>query len=161
MLRRRAQQLACKLVPHPRPRHAAPMEPRTHKCTVAIVDDDPLVCRAIGHLAWARGYDAITFTSGRDFIAALQSAPALDVDCVVLDMHMPELDGLEVQRRLAALRPGVPVVFLSGRADAPARAAAMGAGAVAYFLKPLHEDMSEFIRTIEAVLRGEAPDGDA
>src|SRR4051812_15507372 len=84
----------------------------------AVVDDDELVCRAIARLAlsWG-GIRARTFTRGRAFIEVLDSDPSFQPLCVVLDLHMPDLDGLAVQKHLAANRPAMKVIFLSAHME--------------------------------------------
>ena len=136
------------------------MTTRQKRPVIAIVDDDPMVCRGLARLLWARGYDAVTYGSGHEFIDALGGTPALDVDCVVLDMQMPRMDGLEVQRRLTLLRPGLPVLFVSGRSGRATREAALHAGAIAFFTKPLHDEIEDFVRVLEAILRTRKRDED-
>ena len=129
------------------------MTSRQKKPLVAVVDDDAMVRRALAHLLWARGIDAETFQSGYEFLDAIGRTPALEVDCVVIDIHMPRMDGFEVQRRLRLIRPDLPAIFLSGRHGRLAREAAMLAGDLAYFEKPLQDQMSDFVRALEAILR--------
>jgi FixJ family two-component response regulator len=125
---------------------------------IAVIDDDVSVCRAIKRLVWTHGIKAETFTSGIDFIAMLEALPSLKLDCVVLDMQMPGLDGLELQTRLAAMRPRLPVVFLTASITATARKRALAGGAVAFFRKPLDREIDNFVKTLRAVLEMERPD---
>ena len=125
---------------------------------IAIVDDDVSVCRAIKRLVWTHGIKAETFTSGIDFIAMLQALPSLELDCVVLDMHMPGLDGLNVQERLAETRPGVPVIFLTAACERATKRRARSRGAVAFFRKPFDGDLDDFVVTLRKVLKMERPD---
>lgn len=125
---------------------------------IAVVDDDVGVCRAIKRLVWTHGIKAETFNTGDDFIGMLEAVPSLQLDCVVLDMDMPGLDGLQVQARLVAIRPRTPVIFLTASLSAGARRRALAGGAVAFFQKPLDEDVDTLVKTLRAVLKMERPD---
>src|SRR5690348_7483113 len=89
---------------------ARAMNAKTRRPLIAVVDDDVYVCRALKRLVWTHGIKAETFSSGNDFIGMLEAVPSLQLDCVVLDMDMPGLDGLQVQARLEAIRPRTPVI---------------------------------------------------
>ena len=80
------------------------------------------------------GYDVATFSSGAEFLA---SVDAQVPDCLVLDLHMPEMNGFEVQTRLAKTRPRVPVVVITGHDMPEARERVISAGAAAYLRKPV------------------------
>ena len=67
---------------------------------IAVVDDDESVCRALKRLVRSLGMDADTFASGRQFLELIEAMPSLVVDCVVLDVQMPGLTGLQVQAQL-------------------------------------------------------------
>jgi FixJ family two-component response regulator len=96
--------------------------------------------------------DADTFTSGDGFLDALSSLPSFSPDCVILDVQMPGLNGLEVQRRLSG--SGMPVIFITAHDDIGVREQALSAGAVAYLRKPFDDEL--FIRIVRSVL-GIAP----
>ena len=86
-----------------------------HAFTIFIVDDDAGVARGLSRLLKARGYEIQSFTSSREF---LERHDATQPGCAVLDLSMPDLDGLELQQALT--REGVvprPVIFLSGHGD--------------------------------------------
>jgi FixJ family two-component response regulator len=101
---------------------------------IAVVDDEESVARALNRLLRSAGLDAETFTSGRKFLDSLQDhAP----DCVVLDLHMPEVDGFEVLSQLAQTLAQVRVVVISGRDTPGARERAIVGGAKAYLHKPV------------------------
>ncbi|MFM0220480.1 response regulator transcription factor [Paraburkholderia dipogonis] len=123
------------------------------KSFVVVVDDDESVCRAIKRLLRSVGIAAETFTSGDAFLDVLSSMPSYRPDCVILDVQMPGLDGLEVQRRLSG--SGTPVIFVTAHDDISARERAFAGGAVAFILKPFNDDL--FIRTVRAALEGEEP----
>jgi FixJ family two-component response regulator len=101
---------------------------------VAIVDDDASVRQSMLRLIRSFGYRAEVFGSGEEFLG---SPMAAETACLLLDVRMPSLDGLEVQRRLAEKRAGIPIVFLTGRAtDDEERRARLG-GAVEFLRKPV------------------------
>jgi len=105
--------------------------------TVFLVDDDADVLRALGRLVRAWGYDSREYVSARDFLNEHDtSLPG----CAVLDVAMPDLDGLTLQQALAAKGVERPVIFLSGRGDIPMTVSAMKAGAVDFLTKPVNAD---------------------
>ena len=115
---------------------------------IAIVDDDALVRQSIKMLVRAEGIDAETFASGNEFIDVLDEMPAFRPRCVILDMRMPGLNGLQVQAQLALRRLGIPVIFVT--ADREIRKQAFASGAVAFFPKPF--DCDVFLATLRGVL---------
>jgi FixJ family two-component response regulator len=119
---------------------------------VAIVDDDDSVGRAIKRLLRAVGIRADTFSSGDDFLDMLSSMPSYRPGCVILDIQMPGLNGLEVQRRLHG--SGMPVILITAYDDVGVRAEALASGAVAYLRKPFNDSI--LIKTVQTVL-GIAP----
>ena len=108
---------------------------------IAIVDDDESVCRALKRLVRSLGMDADTFTSGRQFIELLEAMPSLPVDCIVLDVQMPGLNGLQVQERLARTGHQYPVIFITAHDDSALREQALAAGALAFLRKPFDEEL--------------------
>jgi len=105
--------------------------------TVFLVDDDADVLKALGRLVRAWGYDSREYVSARDFLNEHDtSLPG----CAVLDVAMPDLDGLTLQQALAAKGVERPVIFLSGRGDIPMTVSAMKAGAVDFLTKPVNAD---------------------
>ncbi len=123
------------------------------KSFVVVVDDDESVCRAIKRLLRSVGIAAETFASGDAFLDVLSSMPSYRPDCVILDVQMPGLNGLEVQQRLSG--SGTPVIFITAHDDIRVREQAFAGGAVAYILKPFNDDL--FIRTVRAALEGGQP----
>ncbi|MFM0008509.1 response regulator [Paraburkholderia dipogonis] len=123
------------------------------KSFVVVVDDDESVCRAIKRLLRSVGIAAETFASGDAFLDVLSSMPSYRPDCVILDVQMPGLNGLEVQQRLSG--SGTPVIFITAHDDISVREQAFAGGAVAYILKPFNDDL--FIRTVRAALEGGQP----
>lgn len=103
---------------------------------VALVDDDESVRKAVGRLLRLACRAVDVYASGRELLDALtEHAP----DCVVLDMYMPGMSGLEVQAALAAQRPDLPIVFITAHDDAAAEQRALEAGAIAFLRKPFSE----------------------
>jgi len=102
--------------------------------TVFIVDDDAALLRALSRLLRESGLQAATYTSAEDFLARHDAqAPG----CLVLDVNLPGLDGLALQRQLAEAGPALPIVFLSGHGDIPMTVQAVKAGAVDFLTKPV------------------------
>jgi FixJ family two-component response regulator len=120
---------------------------------VVLVDDDESVSRAIERLLRSIGIAAETFASGDAFLEVLSSMPSYHPDCVILDVQMPGLNGLEVQRRLAGT--GIPVIFITAHDDIGVREHALAAGAVAYLRKPFNDEL--FVKTVRAALEGDQP----
>ena len=101
---------------------------------VSIVDDDPGICMALKALMRSAGLAAEAFLSAEDF---LDSGKLAQTACLVLDMHLPRMSGLELQRHLAATGARVPIIFITAHDREEARAAALESGAAAFLLKPL------------------------
>jgi len=102
--------------------------------TVYVIDDEPDVLRALSRLLRSEGMQVRTFSDAVAFIAQVDESFS---GCILLDLSMPELDGLAVQRLLAETGCRLPIVFLSGNGDAVASAAAMHQGASAFLSKPV------------------------
>jgi two-component system response regulator FixJ len=100
---------------------------------VYIVDDDQAVRDSLSFLLESKGYLVKIFGSAVDFLAA---ASALSIGCLIVDIRMPEMDGLELQERLKARALGFPVILITGHADVPLAVRAMKAGAVDFIEKP-------------------------
>jgi FixJ family two-component response regulator len=101
---------------------------------IAIVDDDASVRQSMLRLIRSFGHRAEAFGSGEEF---LSSSRAVETACLLLDVRMPPMDGLEVQRRLAENGAGIPIVFLTGRATDDEERRARLAGAVEFLRKPV------------------------
>ena len=114
---------------------------------VAIVDDEEPVRKALKRLLCASGLDAESYASGREFLdASLLRQP----DCVLLDLHMPRMSGLQVLRALQSAHRCLPIVVITAH-DAPeTREQCLAAGAAAYLRKPLEEH--ELLDTITAAV---------
>ena len=120
--------------------------------TVFIVDDDSGVIRALSRLLKSRGYETESFTSSREF---LEQHDAALPGCAVLDLSMPDLNGLELQQALT--REGAvprPIIFLTGRGDIPTSVQAMKAGAVDFLAKPFND--VELLAAVQAAIDRDA-----
>jgi len=103
------------------------------EATVYLVDDDAAVCRSLARLMKAVGYRARTFSSPDEFLRHYRDqGPA----CLVLDMQLPGMTGLELQRTLATGQWRLPIVFITAHADVPTSVQAMKGGAVDFLPKP-------------------------
>ena len=107
------------------------------KPLIAVVDDEPSIRKALTRLLRSAGMEVESFPSGVEF---LEAWPAFRPDCVVLDLHMPVVDGFEVQQRLAGSPVGVPVVVITGHDSAETQARAMASKPVAYLRKPMNDE---------------------
>jgi FixJ family two-component response regulator len=105
---------------------------------VAVVDDDESVSRAIRRLLRSAGLDSDAYRSGEAFLDAFACAPATRPDCLVLDVQMPGMNGLEVQKRLAG--SGVAVIFITAHDETGVREEAIAGGARAYLCKPVSDE---------------------
>ena len=104
---------------------------------LAVVDDDADVRVALTRLVSSAGFEVETFASGADFLRSVRDH---EPDCVVLDLHMPEMSGFDVQGALATGHPAVPVVVMTGH-DAPeTRSRAIQLGAKVYLCKPINDE---------------------
>jgi len=101
---------------------------------VAIVDDDASVRQSMLRLVRSFGYRAEAFGSGEEYLG---SPVVAETACLLLDVRMPSMDGLEVQRRLAEKAAGIPIVFLTGRATDDEERRARSGGAVEFLRKPV------------------------
>src|SRR5580692_11108976 len=99
---------------------------------ISIVDDDESIRRATSALLRSVGYQVETFASAELF---LESDALRETDCLVLDVRMPGIDGLELQRRLDEKESRVPIIFVTAHDDGSYRRIAMGAGAANFFRK--------------------------
>lgn len=111
------------------------------KPLIAIVDDDPSVCRAMKRLVRSFGMEGDAFISGQEFIDRIETTPSFQPDCVVLDVQMPGMNGLEVQSRLARSGNPLPVIFITAHDETGVRDQALAAGAVAFLRKPFNDEL--------------------
>ncbi len=116
---------------------------------VAIVDDDEAVGRSTKRLLRSIGIEAESFLTGDDFLELRAAMPSYHPDCVILDVQMPGLSGLDVQTRLAG--SGLPVIFITAHDDIGVREQALAAGAVAFLRKPFNDEI--FIMAVRTALQ--------
>jgi FixJ family two-component response regulator len=103
---------------------------------VLVVDDDVSVREALGSLIRSAGLRVETFASAQEFLAR----PPIDAPgCLVLDVRLPDLSGLDLQKRMAEVNLEIPIVFITGHGDVPTSVQAMKAGALEFLTKPLAE----------------------
>gem|GEM_PF-2113534 len=113
-----------------------PMQPRV---LVAVVDDEESVCRALRRLLRAAGLDVETFSSSTTFLESMRERlVSRRPDCVVLDLHLPGLTGLDVQRQLKTDAIPLPIVMITGNEEAGIQEKVLGEGAVAFLVKPIN-----------------------
>jgi len=105
---------------------------------VFVVDDDVSVRRSLELLIGSAGWKPETFASAQEFLA---SPRVLAPSCLVLDVSLPDLNGLELQKRIAGDRSDMPIIFISGYGDVPMTVQAMKAGAVEFLTKPFSDDV--------------------
>jgi len=103
---------------------------------IAIVDDEKSVRQALGRLVVSAGLEAEVFSSAEEF---LQSCTDHHPDCLILDLRLRGMDGLELQSRLAAAHHSMPIIFISAHDDPGPRAQALNAGATAFLSKPFND----------------------
>jgi FixJ family two-component response regulator len=103
---------------------------------LAIIDDDPAVLKALARLLRTRAFTAVTFQSGREFLASL---PEPLPDCLVLDLQMPGMTGLEIQQDLARRGIRIPTIIITAHDEARIHERCRSAGAIAYLAKPVPE----------------------
>ena len=115
---------------------------------IAIIDDDDAVRHGIGRLLRSLGFAAIDFPSAEEF---LSSGEARSASCVISDVRMPGMSGIELQSELAAQGLPVPMIFMTAFADERTKARAMSAGARGFLTKPFAE--ASLIDSINAALR--------
>jgi FixJ family two-component response regulator len=119
--------------------------------TVFVVDDEPGMLKALTRLLQAEALAVRAFTSAKAF---LESYHPEAISCLVLDVGMPELNGLELQKRLTQSGILLPIVFLTGRGDIPMSVQAIRAGAVDFLTKPVND--RELLRAVRAALQRSA-----
>ncbi|QDX27426.1 response regulator transcription factor [Sphingomonas suaedae] len=115
------------------------------KRLVHLVDDDPAIRRAVSFVLKTSGFEVKAYESGVAFLKEVRHA---EPGCILLDIRMPDKDGLEVQRDLNAMGVDMPVVMLTGHGDVAAAVQAMKEGAVDFLEKP--SDKADLLRAIEA-----------
>lgn len=112
--------------------------------SVFVVDDDDAICQALARLFSSLGYRVETYLNARSF---LERDHAFAHGCLILDVQLPDLDGLEVQQELGRIGMDLPIIFLTGEGDIPMSVRAIKAGAVEFLTKPFQsERLVEVVR---------------
>jgi FixJ family two-component response regulator len=120
--------------------------------TVVVVDDDISIRESLELLIQNEGWQPALFESAQEFLARL---PTVFPSCLILDVNLPDLSGLDIQQRITDEKSSTPIIFITGYGDIPTSVRAMKAGAAEFLTKPL--DGEVIIRAIrDAVLRSQA-----
>src|SRR3954463_12477251 len=106
--------------------------------TVFVVDDDISMRESLELLIATAGFQPLIFATGHEFLAR---APVSSPSCLILDVTLPDLNGLELQRRLATQQQVMPIIFITGYGDIPMSVRAMKAGAAEFLTKPFSDDV--------------------
>ena len=115
---------------------------------IVVVDDDAAIREAVQSLLRSVGLRAEGFASAQDF---LQSGRLQDTACLIVDVRMPRMSGLELQQQLTTAQCPIPVVFITAHGDAETRSRALRAGAVAFLDKPFSDEA--LLRAVQAALQ--------
>jgi FixJ family two-component response regulator len=133
------------------PQAQRPIDLKKSKPLIAIVDDDESVCRAIRRLLRSLAMNAQTFSSGQDFLDLLHAMPSFEPDCLILDVQMQGINGLDVQERLTKGGKMIPVIFITAHDEVGVREKALAAGAVAFLRKPFNDEL--LIKTMDQAMK--------
>ncbi len=115
---------------------------------ISIVDDDDSLRNSLDNLIRSVGFRAQGFSSAEAFLSSNQ---VHDTACLILDVRMPGMNGLELQRQMVAANGRIPIIFITSHVDNDARARALEAGAVDFLYKPFSEE--ELLHAIDAALK--------
>lgn len=117
-----------------------------HNVYVAVIDDDESLCRSMSRLLRAAGFQAVTYPSAEDF---LQDRKHPQFDCLLLDVQLTGISGIELRRRLAAVGQSTPVIFVTAHDEPELRQEAESVGCAGYFSKTaLGSEVLEAIRRV-------------
>jgi FixJ family two-component response regulator len=115
---------------------------------ISVVDDDDSVRESLSGLIRSVGFGVMVFASAEEF---LKSNHLSHTNCLILDVRMPGMNGLELQHRLAASHSSIPVIFITAHGDEEARVRAINGGPIEYLLKPFSEDA--LLKAIDTALK--------
>jgi FixJ family two-component response regulator len=115
---------------------------------ISIVDDDDALRNSLDDLIRSIGFQTQGFRSAEEFLSSNQ---ARDAACLILDVRMPGMSGLDLQRQIVAGNWRIPIIFITSHVDDVARQRALDAGAVAFLYKPFREE--ELLNAIDGVLK--------
>jgi len=122
---------------------------QAHIKVIAVVDDDPSMLSAVDNLLGAHGFTILKFSSAEEFLG---SGAAKRADCLLLDIHLGGLSGLELCQKLKSSDPDLPVIFMTALDDEAVRQLAVRAGCVAFLHKPF--GAHRLIKAIETAAPG-------
>ncbi len=106
---------------------------KSNRSVIYVVDDDASVCRALALLLKSHGFKVETFTRAKDFLVFKHpQAPS----CLMLDIRLPDINGLVLQEKMVQQGISIPIIFITGHGDVPKSVKAIKAGAIDFFLKP-------------------------
>lgn len=144
--------------------HSPTPVPVPHSGLVYVVDDDPSVRRGLSRLLCAAGYEVEVFASASEFLAKMHSSqphsetprselpvPRSSAGCVVLDVEMPALSGMDLQEALGRTDDSMPIIFITGHGDIPMSVRAMKKGAVDFLVKPF--EAKDLLNSIAVAMR--------
>jgi DNA-binding NtrC family response regulator len=114
-------------------RHNSRMDEKTPARVIAVIDDDPGILRSFEYLLESADYAVHLFGSGA---ALLESGTLPEIDCLISDIDMPGMDGFELLRLVHAIRPGLPIILITGYPDSLKRWPAAGESRPRFFIKP-------------------------
>ena len=115
---------------------------------ISVVDDDESVRESLQALVRSVGFGVMVFASAEELLTSDRLA---DTDCLILDVRMPGMNGLELQRQLAANHFAIPIIFITAHGDEESRKRALNSGAADYLLKPFSEEA--LLNAIDAALK--------
>jgi FixJ family two-component response regulator len=110
----------------------------SERCLIAVVDDDEAIREATESLIRSVGFRVVVYASAEDF---LRSSHLPVTACLIVDVRMPGMSGLELQRQLTTANYSIPIIFITAHGDADTRARALRAGAVAFLDKPFSDEV--------------------
>jgi FixJ family two-component response regulator len=117
---------------------------RTQPPLIVVVDDDASFRRAVGRLIGLWGYRTSSFSSAEEYLGT-----GVETDCIVLDLHLEGMSGLELQSVLASQKKSIPIIFVSAMDDPIARQTALDGGAAAFLEKPFDDySLLEVLKTV-------------
>jgi FixJ family two-component response regulator len=118
----------------------------TANSLISVVDDDRSICRMLARIIRSAGFDVEAFTSAEAF---LDSGRISDSACLILDVDLPGMSGIELQQRLNDFSKPIPIIFVSGKMDTEMQERVLKAGAVSIFKKPFN--INSLITAIQTV----------
>ena len=123
--------------------------------TIYVVDDDISIRESLSSLLRAEGFSVVVFASADEFLALPLISPR---SCLLLDVRMPDIDGLTLQEMLTTMGREIPIIFITGHGDIPQAVRAMKAGAVDFLKKPFSD--TELLQAVQSALALNRADGD-